>query len=332
MRVIAGKYKGRRINPPLDNSIRPTTDKIKESLFSILRDDTEDAVVIDLFAGTGGLGIEALSRGAKKVYFCDIDGRSIALLKSNLTFCPSSEYEIIKGDFSDCVRRLAARGVKADIIICDPPYDKKLGNTILSEIKSADILKKGGAITVERATDDEKLSEREFFNESVHKYGNITVEVFRNWQTAAVTGTFDPFTKGHEYLVGTALKQFDAVYVVMLVNENKVARYSVEKRLKMAEIALRPFKKRVKVEFYDGMAIDYCKDKGIRYIIRGIRTPSDTEYEREMAEYNFNHGGVETVFVAAKDSYLSSSLVRERIDGELPVDGLVDENIENYLK
>lgn len=332
MRVIAGKYKGRRINSPLDNSVRPTTDKIKESLFSILREDTEGAVVIDLFAGTGGLGIEALSRGAEKAYFCDSDGRSIGLLKSNLSFCKPNEYEIMKCDYSDCIARLAARGVKADIIICDPPYAKKLGDRILSEIKSADILKKGGVITVERASDDESLSEKEFFKESVHKYGNITVETFRNYDKVAITGTFDPFTKGHEYLVKAALERFNAVYVVMLVNEKKKTEFSIDKRLRLAEIALRPYKKRVKVEFYDGFAIDYCNLRGIRYIIRGIRSPSDTAYEREMAKYNFEHGNVETLFVAAENPELSSSLVRERINSSGELDGLVSESIEGYLK
>ena len=206
-----------------------------------------------------------------------------------------------------------------------------MGEKILEEVAASELLKRGGVLTLERAVDDGVTEEREFYLESTRKYGNISIDVFRNYTKAAVTGTFDPFTKGHEYLVNEALKQFDAVYVAMLVNENKSAKFSVEKRLKIAEVALRPFKKRVKVEFYGGFAVDYCKEKGIKYIIRGIRTPEDTAYEREMADYNFAHGGVETLFIDAESPQITSTAVRERLRDGLPVDGMVDENIKSYL-
>lgn len=331
MRVIAGKYKGRKINPPVDNTIRPTTDKIKEALFGILQNETEGAVVIDLFAGTGSLGIEALSRGAKKVYFCDIDSHSIGLLKSNLSFCDKSEYEILKGDFSDCLRRLSMRGIKADIILCDPPYKFKLGDKILNIVKETQILSRGGTVTVERAEGDGVLNEAEFFLESTRKYGNISIDIFKNYTKAAVTGTFDPFTNGHKFLVEEGLKQFDAVYVAILINENKTAEYSAEKRIKIIETALRQYKRRIKVEFYDGFAADYCVQRGIKYIIRGIRTPKDAEYEREMAEYNFSRGGVETLFIPAERPEISSTAVKEKLKSDEDIGGMVDNDIIKML-
>ena len=79
MRIIAGKLKGRRLSSPRDNSIRPTTDKVKEAIFNMLQLYTEDAVVIDLFSGTGNLGLEAISRGAARCYFCDRSRESISM-------------------------------------------------------------------------------------------------------------------------------------------------------------------------------------------------------------------------------------------------------------
>lgn len=331
MRVITGKYRGRRINAPADDNIRPTTDKIKEALFNILQGDISGAVVVDLFAGTGALGIEALSRGAKKVYFCDVDGRSINLLKSNLTFVDKSEYEILKGDYADCIRRLANRGIEADIVLCDPPYAKKLGKDVLNALSSSGIVKRGGAITIERPSADGAAEEGSYFLEASKKYGGIYLDVYRSYRKCAVTGTFDPFTNGHRFLVEEGLKSFDAVYVVMLVNELKTTSYGVDTRLKMAEVALREFKKRVRIEFYEGFAADYCAEKGIRFIIRGIRTPSDADYERKMADYNYRRGKVETLLLPSPFPEISSTTVKEKLAAGESLTRLVDEEIIRYL-
>ncbi len=332
MRVIAGKYRGRKIMSPVGNDVRPTTDKIKETLFNILQYDITDAVVVDLFGGTGGLGVEALSRGAKKVYFCDIDNRSLNLIKQNTSFCDKSEYEIIKGDYADCIRRLALRGVKADIVICDPPYRFKEGERILSKIKENDFLNAGGVVTIERATDDGALPDREYFLESTRVYGNVSLDIFRNVSKVAVTGSFDPFTTGHKFLVEKALESFGAVYVVMLINEAKTPFLSVENRLKIIENSLREYKRRVKIEFFDGLTIDYCNKKGITYIIRGVRNPEDSAYEREIADYNKSNGGIETLFIEAEDKELSSTLVKERyLKGE-SLSGYVCEDAVKYVK
>lgn len=331
MRVIAGKYRGRRLISPDGDNIRPTTDKIKESLFNILRNDLEDAVVVDLFAGSGSLGIEALSRGAKKVYFCDIDNRALTLIKNNLAFCDREDYEIIKGDFSDCIRKLASRNVKADIIICDPPYRFKKGEEILKKCAEAAILNASGIITIERAAADGALPDREYFLTSTRKYGTVAIDVFRNVTKAAVTGTFDPFTNGHRYLVEEALKEFGAVYVVALINEQKQTTYSVKERLKIMETALQDLKKQVRVEFYGGFAADYCLERGIKYIIRGVRTSEDMSYEREMADFNFRRSGVNTILLPAKQPEISSTAVKEKLLDNQSIDGMVDEEIIPYL-
>jgi len=332
MRVISGKYRGRKLESPKGNDVRPTTDKVKEALFGILQYDLEGAVVVDLFAGSGALGIEALSRGAKKVYFCDVSNDSVSLIKQNTAFCDKSEYEIIKGDYTDCIRRLSSRGVTADIILCDPPYCFKEGERILETVKKYDFLKKDGVLTVERSDKDGVLPDREYFLESTRIYGAVAIDIFRNCTKVAVTGTFDPFTTGHKFLVEQGLKSFGAVYVAMLVNENKKPFISVENRLKIIEVSLREYKKRVKIEYFTGLAIDYCRDRGIGYIIRGIRNPADADYEREMADYNRTNGGVETLFIEAEEKKVSSTLAKERYKKGESLSGLVCEDAVKYVR
>ena len=87
MRIIAGELKGRRLHTPDDDRVRPTTDKVKEAVFSMIAPWLCESVVADLFAGTGNLGLEAVSRGASRVYFVDKDRRSIALIRENVSYC-----------------------------------------------------------------------------------------------------------------------------------------------------------------------------------------------------------------------------------------------------
>ena len=101
MRIISGKLKGRRLNTPADQRIRPTTDKVKEAVFSMINGwIDEDSICIDLFSGTGNLGLEAISRGAKTVYFCDNHRESTSLTKSNIRHCGVENQSIIlTGDY-----------------------------------------------------------------------------------------------------------------------------------------------------------------------------------------------------------------------------------------
>src|SRR5690554_3093009 len=124
MRVISGRAKGKKLNAPKGNEIRPTSDKIKEAIFSKLQQQIVDATFIDLFSGSGAMGIEALSRGAKKVYFCDKSKNSRQLTLKNLQSCSfdAGEYEFLSGDYKTCIKRMHQDGVRGDIVYIDPPY------------------------------------------------------------------------------------------------------------------------------------------------------------------------------------------------------------------
>jgi 16S rRNA (guanine966-N2)-methyltransferase len=149
MRVIAGLHKGRRLTAPTWDGLRPTGDRLKETLFNVLGDRLRGAHVIDGFAGSGAIGIEALSRGAAEVTFIDQDRRATELVARNLAHCGiSSGYVIIRGSFAAALRQLAP-GRRADLILLDPPYAMDDLNDILRA--AADRLAPGGLVVLEHA-------------------------------------------------------------------------------------------------------------------------------------------------------------------------------------
>jgi 16S rRNA (guanine(966)-N(2))-methyltransferase RsmD len=124
VRIIAGTLKGRRLAAPAWPGLRPTSDKLRETLFNILRTRVEGARVLDGYAGSGAIGIEAISRGARDVTFVESDGRAAALVEENLRRCGvTNGYAIIRAEFADAARSTLA-GALFDLIVLDPPYDE----------------------------------------------------------------------------------------------------------------------------------------------------------------------------------------------------------------
>ncbi len=150
MRVIAGTFKGRRLNAPTWDGLRPTSDKLRETLFNIVGARINDARVLDGYAGTGAVGIEALSRGAADVSFIETDSRAAALIKANLELCGVERgYTIHRGDVASVLRRLPA-GAAFDLILLDPPYDAA---TVMQALEAAAaVLSPDGLVVLERAT------------------------------------------------------------------------------------------------------------------------------------------------------------------------------------
>lgn len=150
MRVITGTAKGHKLKVPKGLSVRPTTDRIKESLFNILGNNLKDCVVLDLFAGSGSVGIEFLSRGAKECYFIDNSVISIKIIKENLnkTNLIDKSY-VYKNTAEKAIKILGSRGVKFDYIFMDPPYEKGLVIPTLEVIAAENLLEEEGIIIVE---------------------------------------------------------------------------------------------------------------------------------------------------------------------------------------
>ena len=149
MRVIAGRFKGRRLKAPTWEGVRPTSDKLRETLFNILAPRVEGARVLDGYAGTGAVGIEALSRGAAHVSFVERDVRAVSLIQSNLAACGVEQgYTIHRGDVASVLRQLP-RDATFDLVLLDPPYQDAVTTALDA---AADRLGENGLIVLERAT------------------------------------------------------------------------------------------------------------------------------------------------------------------------------------
>lgn len=147
MRVISGKYKGLRLAEFGGEDVRPTSDRVKESLFNILYDRIAGARVLDLFCGSGNLGIECMSRGAEFVQFNDRSQKSLEILRKNLFLLKNApECGVTNLDFKDCL----ARGGRYDLIFIDPPYRLGYGLEALEIIGANGILNEGGVAVFER--------------------------------------------------------------------------------------------------------------------------------------------------------------------------------------
>lgn len=150
MRVIAGLHRGRRLKTPTWEGLRPTSDKLRETLFNVLAPRIAGARVVDGYAGTGAVGIEALSRGAASVLFIDADRRATTLVGANLAACGIQDgYTIERGDVAAVLRRLPD-AARFDIIVLDPPYDADGVTAVLDA--AAGRLAASGVIVLERAT------------------------------------------------------------------------------------------------------------------------------------------------------------------------------------
>ena len=134
MRVISGSARGTTLHSIDDINTRPTLDRVKESLFNIIQNQVEDAVVLDLFAGSGAIGIEFLSRGAEKVYFCDKSPKAVDMIKKNLDKTKlKDKATILNNDYIDCIDKI--KNIKFDIIFLDPPYKENFSKQAIKKNK-----------------------------------------------------------------------------------------------------------------------------------------------------------------------------------------------------
>lgn len=149
MRVIAGEARSLKLKTPPGDEVRPTTDRIKETLFNILSPDIYGCDFLDMFAGSGAIGIEALSRGAESAVFVESARPSLACIEENLLHTKLKGGIVYKSDAVSAVSRLYHEGKRFDIIFMDPPYNNQLEQKVLEQISQYDILKEDGLIIVE---------------------------------------------------------------------------------------------------------------------------------------------------------------------------------------
>lgn len=178
MRIVSGAFRAKKLLSPT-HDIRPTLDKVKQALFTRLQFEVAGAAVLDLFAGSGALGVEALSRGAGKVVFCDVDSRSVALTKKNLQLIKLTQNQTAQVHKIDYLKFLEVTDEKFDIILLDPPYEKGFYLPALQQIAQRKLLKSGGVIVCERLR-NMQISTDLFALETTKNYGSVALDYFVN--------------------------------------------------------------------------------------------------------------------------------------------------------
>ena len=177
MRVISGKLKGRTIEGYDILGTRPTMDRVKEAIFSMIRPHLKDSVCLDLFCGSGSLGIEAVSNGAFLCYFVDNNKEAIKVVNKTISkFDISNNSVVINSDYLSFLENAPS---KFDVIFLDPPYDKSYLNGILEYISTSTILKKDGIIVVEYTKEKLKNNYNDLFLYTTRRYGIASVSLYK---------------------------------------------------------------------------------------------------------------------------------------------------------
>lgn len=181
MRVIAGKAKGKLLYAPSGMNTRPITAKMKEALFNIWQNEVIDADFLDLFAGSGSMGIEALSRGAKKAVFVELDKHAIDVIKENIKNCKFNDCAVVyKDDVFNRISLLKATNQTFDIIYLDPPFTRdEIFHPVLEAVTEADILNQDGEIAIRTVKEKEMPEEiGDYYRYKLKIYGQSAIHFY----------------------------------------------------------------------------------------------------------------------------------------------------------
>lgn len=187
MRIISGTMRGTKLFTLEGLNTRPTLDRVKEALFSKINFDLQDAVVLDLFAGSGALGLESISRGAKIVYMCDSSRDAIKIIKQNIEKTRTSEKVVLLNcDYENALNKIIQSKVKLDVIFLDPPYKTDFAINSAKIIIENKLLNENGIIIIE--TDDkekiiENLDENLIKIKDIKKYGKVYLIFLRQMES-----------------------------------------------------------------------------------------------------------------------------------------------------
>lgn len=339
MRIITGKARGIQLRTLEGNETRPTAERVKEAVFSMLQFDIEGREVLDLFSGSGQLGLEAISRGAKHAVMVDKSRAAVEIIETNAAKTKlGSACTIKRSDCFDYIRQ--NKGRKFDIVFIDPPYSSGLYKPVLRALCEFDMLKDSSLIVCESDFDeligDDAILNNNFSIKKSSKYSKTVITILEKKSTkkesvAIVPGSFDPITYGHINIVKRALEEYDKVYLAVMINREKKYMFSIDEREEIAKAALKDID-RVEVIKSEGMLWELAKSLSADAIVKGYRNDIDLEYEQKMAEYNRNYyPNAKTVLLKSTDDLadISSTVVRERLQnnesiGELLPKSAVD--------
>lgn len=183
MRVISGTLKGKNIEGYNINGTRPTMDRVKESVFATIQEDIKNSVVLDLFAGSGQLGIEAISNGSKLCYFIDNNKEATNTIKKNIELLNIKDKSIVLNyDYKKSLNYFKDNNIKFNIIFVDPPYDYDVLDKVISKILEYNLLEKKGILIIEH-TKEIKGNYKDLYLYKTKKYGYkyINIYIRNNW-------------------------------------------------------------------------------------------------------------------------------------------------------
>jgi pantetheine-phosphate adenylyltransferase len=363
MRIIAGFLGGRRLHAKVSAGTRPTSDRVREALGSVLaaRGAFEGAQVLDLFAGTGALGLEAISRGAREVLAVENGSAALRCLEQNVRELGLGEQ--VRHRKLDLLQRpervleALLRGERSpfSLVFADPPYrDLSRFLPLLTALARHAAIGPDALFVIEHARGSQIAEIGGLHVVGNYLYGDSALTllarapqigegaatdmssepVVESRPSAAIyAGSFDPITNGHLSVIRSGLVAFDRIIIAVLTNTAKKPLFSVEERMDFIRDAVGG--ERVEVDrFDDGLLVDYAKKKDVRVLLRGLRAVGDFEHELQMANMNRHLApGVETVFIMANDFfYVSSTLIKEaaKLGGNL--NGMVPELVERKLR
>ncbi|MDF2702112.1 MAG: hypothetical protein K0S10_1056, partial [Rubrobacteraceae bacterium] len=286
MRVIAGTARGTRL-APVPRGVRPTSDRVRESVFNALGQFFEGDV-LDLYAGTGSLGIEALSRGCDRAAFVEKDRRALATIRENLRRTRLQDRaEVVAGDVGRVLDRMLTDGRQFNLIFADPPY--RIAATEVGGVLSrlGALLAPGGRVVLESGEAPAAGTQGE--KGVTRRYGGTYVTILERSEitmiVAVCPGSFDPVTAGHLDIIRRASKIFDHVVIAVGANMRKKPVLPAVERARLIEKVTADIEN-VSVELMDGLLVDFARERGAQVIVKGLRAVSDFESEFEQAQLN----------------------------------------------
>jgi pantetheine-phosphate adenylyltransferase/16S rRNA (guanine(966)-N(2))-methyltransferase RsmD len=337
LRIIAGSARGVRLGP-VPNEVRPTSDRVREAVFNSLGQFFDGGRVLDLYAGTGAQGIEALSRGCESATFVENNSRAARVIQVNLARTGFAEKgEILWASVEEALDRFVASKRKFHLIFADPPYRIPPGEIAEVVERLAALLAPGGRAVIE--SDGPPAWNTDNMKGESRRYGGTVVTFLERseehtMKLAICPGSFDPITVGHIDVIGRAAQIYDHVVVGVGKNVRKGPRLTAEERARLIEKVTASMEN-VSVEIMDGLLVDFARERGARVVVKGLRAGSDFELEFQQAQLNrMLYSEFETVFImaAAEHSFLSSSAVREIASYGGNVRGLVPEELVDVVQ
>ena len=335
MRVIAGSLKGRRLKSPTWEGLRPTSDKLRETLFNVLAPRVVGARVLDGYAGTGAVGIEALSRGAAARDVRRVGSPRAGAHRREPAACGiETGYTMVRSTAARALvdARWQTRRSRRSTSFCStrrttsrPARRWPAWTRLLAPAGGSCSNMRAGRAARPRRTPRSR-TRSEIRRQRAGLLHMPTLAVY--------PGSFDPLTNGHVDIITRGARLFDRIIVAILVNAEKAPLFSMDERL---EIAREVFKDlpNVEVDTFDGLLVDYVERRRAQVIVRGLRAVSDFEFEFQMALMNRRlNGKIETVFMmpAEQYSYISSRLIKEVFSLGGRVHGLVPDMVEERLR